>query len=57
MPWLEAYLSGADRVEQQGGGVGQHHMPKVGVGQAAALQLQTHKMGGGFEVGGAQLLA
>lgn len=32
-------------------------MPKVGVRQLAALQLQTHKVGRGLQVRGAQLLA
>ena len=32
-------------------------MPKIGVRQLAALQLQTHKVGRGLQVGGAQLLA
>lgn len=52
-----AYLLRADWVEEQRRGVGQHHMPKVGVRQAAALELEPHEMGGGLQVGGAQLLA
>ena len=32
-------------------------MPKVGVRQTAALELEPHKVGGGLQVRGAQLLA
>ena len=31
-------------------------MPKVGVRQAAPLELETHKMGGGLQIRGAQFL-
>ena len=51
------YLLRADWIEEQRRGVGQHHMPKVRVRQAAALELEPHKMGGGLEVRGTQLFA
>lgn len=50
------HLDRADGVEKQWRWVGQDHMPKVGVRQAAPLELETHKMGGGLQIRGAQLL-
>ena len=50
------HLDGADGVEEQWRWVGQDHMPEVGVRQAAALELEAHKMGGGLQIRGAQFL-
>ena len=40
-----AHLGGADGVEKDGRGLGQHHVPKVGVRQRAAPQQQAHEVG------------
>jgi len=50
-------LMGADGVEQDRRRLGQHHVPKVGVRQAAAAQQQAHKVGGVRDARRRQLLA
>lgn len=51
------HLGGADRVEQDGRGFGQHHVPEVGVRQRAAPQQQAHEVGGVRDARRRQLLA
>lgn len=53
----DAHLGGADGVEEDGGGLGKHHVPKVGVRQGAAAQQEANEVGGVRDARRRQLIA